>query len=133
MIRCPMCRYSVDRYDLRTMGYNVSPLELKRIARGCTAFRFLMHSHQSVLRLSQVAHAIQDASSLTAKDGFIFNTCLLSLHRMIFQKASFAESLHAQLQLHRNPPLDRCSFISSSLACHVDVLMHTSNHGIVEA
>ena len=38
----------------------------------------------------------------------------------------FAANLHSQLS-HRPVGHDRSEFIASSLACHVDVLIHTAN------
>lgn len=144
MMRCPLCRYSVDRYDLQAMGYDVRPSNLRRISWGCTAYHDLVTGALSAVsihpggnsalsRSSRVTRAILRSATLTSMDGYVFNTCLLSLHRMIFHKINFAESLHQQMLLmpaRGNDPAATCderiAFVNSSLDCHIDVLIHTA-------
>jgi hypothetical protein len=135
-MRCPLCRYAVDRYDLRHMGYPVSPRALARVADACAAFRSLLSNHfppggadPHVPRSTHLTRVVMRCATLTARDGFLYNTCVLALERMLHHKMQFASSLRVQLaSSHRAAlPRDRSEFIASSLACHVDVLMHTAN------
>lgn len=130
MMRCPMCREVVDRHGLAALGYDVSPRHLARVSRGCDAFRGLVSNDVTgpldTPRTVLVSRAVLSAATLTAVDGFVYNACLLALDRMIHHKRQFTASLNAHLATRRTP--DRCDFIASSLACHVDVLIHTAQH-----
>lgn len=127
MMRCPLCRQSMDRYDLAALQYPVSPSELARVSRGCGAWRSLLGGSLGVPS-ARVAASIQRCASLTARDGFVYNACVLALERMLHHKAGFARSLFAQLAAPLPTTADRCAFIDSSLACHVEVLIRTANH-----
>lgn len=136
MMRCPLCRQSLDRYDLRQMGYAVGPRELQRVARACQAYRSLLTTTTTTHRdqaahTKQVAHNIREAATLTARDGFVYNTCILSLDRMLDHKLRFADTLATQIALQRRlwpatTGLSDVDVVASSLACHVDVLVHTA-------
>jgi hypothetical protein len=129
MMRCPLCRSPIDRHDLAGMGWNVKPRTLRCVASACNAYRSLLESHHAVPRGTFVAKAILAAASLTAADGFVYNTCVLALERMLRHKRSLVQSIKQQLgSRHRSRMFDRCDFIDSCLACHVDVLIHTANH-----
>lgn len=144
MMRCPLCRHPIDRYDLIAMGYGdtvTHPRQLAAVAQRCHAFRSLVTPEggssavlTGVPRSTLTARLVQRCASLTARDGFVYNTCVLPLERMLHHKQNFANSLHLQLStLHRSGPYDRCAFIDSSLACHVDVLIHTAHHAMAAA
>ena len=124
MMRCPLCREEVDRYDLLVMGYVAArPSRLRVIDRACNAFSSLIGDHHPAdprgSRSEQCAYTIQVASKLCASDRFLYNVCLLALERMVQHKRSFA------LSLPRDADPDT---VDSMLACHVDVLLHISGH-----
>lgn len=97
-MRCPLCRCTLDRYDLRSAGYAVEPSRLRSIAPRCQEWRSLMAMHvgrSRVLRAPNtetlpLAHRILRCALLTACDGFVYNTCLLALERCTLRKAWFA-------------------------------------------
>lgn len=136
MMRCPMCRQALDRYDLRDMGCAVGPADLRCLAQACHAFRSLLtsrtgrlHAEDPVAHATQVAHAIRQAATLTARDGFVYNTCILSLERMLDHKLQFVNTLAVQLSVQRRgvwPAGAVTDFVDSALACHVDVLRATA-------
>ena len=41
MMRCPLCRTTMDRHDLARMGYNVSPKHVTAVAKRCRALQRL--------------------------------------------------------------------------------------------
>lgn len=139
MMKCPLCRGPVDRHDLARSGYDVSPSRLDRmspttlrapdasqVSRACVAFRALLQ-HQR-LQPPQLVRYLVDSRSLTAADGFLYNTCLLSLDRMLFHKRNFVKMLQSQLAIMQHREHMLMDFIDSTLACHVDVLIHTPNN-----
>lgn len=148
MMRCPLCRCAIDRHDLQAMGYAVGPARLGTVARACRALWSLVHNdlhptaaadaHHHEPRAQLVARAVRRSAGLSAVDGFLYNTCILSLERMLHHKINFVHTLREQLAVvtsshrpnagRRPTVIDRADFIASSLACHVDVLIHTANH-----
>ena len=54
-------------------------------------------------------------------DGFIYNTCLLALERMIYHKVMLARSIQLQLI---NVTTNQCALIDSMITCHIEVLLH---------
>lgn len=81
MVRCPLCRTPIDRYDLNAMGLDVSPSQLARIAIRCDALRRLQQNDPapSSARTTWVKDAVRKCQPLTAVDGFLYNTCILAL------------------------------------------------------
>ena len=130
MMRCPLCRFALDRYSLYAMGYDVRPSQLVGIAGACGAFRALLtndlwrqHRGPDARRLALV-RAIRQCRSLSALDGFVYNTCVVALERMLQHKRLMVHTL--RLQMGRRPP-DPMEVIRSTLAYHVDVLIHTAH------
>ena len=106
MMRCPLCRHPLDRHSLTAMGYDVRPSQLRRIGRACHAFRSLMMNDSwrhrcPCARRKSLVQAIVDCRSLTALDGFLYNTCLCALERMLQHKTLIVHTLESQL---RHPP-----------------------------
>jgi hypothetical protein len=133
MVHCPMCRYALDRYDLRGMGCDVSVQRLVRTAQRCACLRQLANGSCATLAAGTaepvsriVAHMVQSCGDVTADDGFVYNTAVLALDRAIMHRHNFVTSLAAQLQCPRNASLDPMDFITRNLTCHLEVLMRTA-------
>lgn len=62
-----------------------------------------------------------------ALDGFLYNTCLLAIERSIRHKQSFVRALAVELLHSRRRRVVSNTFIAERLACHIDVLIHTSH------
>ena len=130
MMRCPLCRVPLDRHDLGTMGYRVGASALAATARRCHAFRCLLEGpppSSAAHRPSSIVRAIRHCHDLTSLDGFVYNTCLLPLDRMIEHKLGFARALRRELSSVRRG-VSSYEDVLSSLACHVEVLIHTAGH-----
>ena len=134
MVHCPMCRYALDRHDLESaLGCDVSVWRLAQTERRCKSLRQLtdgctplaMGSTEPVSRV--VARLVQDCNEMTADDGFVYNVAVLAIERSLFHRSNFVRSLAIQLQARRNHSQDAIEFIKENLACHVDVLIRTSN------
>jgi hypothetical protein len=70
MVRCPLCRASVDRYDLAAMGYDVGPRRLARAQRRCGAlFRLLTGGGTGI-------HAISSLVQQCGDTGLGVRTCI---------------------------------------------------------
>lgn len=108
------------------MGYDAIPSRLILTQRRCNGLRRLAcgvprTSTQSVAKL------VQQCADTTAADGLFYNVSILALERALFHRITFRRSLEYDLGQSRNHAFDQWQFIQSSLACHIDVLMHTSN------
>ena len=64
---------------------------------------------------------------MTADDGFVYNVCILAIDRANAHRLNFARTLGIQLKSSRNQIHDQVEFITQNLACHIEVLMRTSN------
>lgn len=128
MLRCPMCRYTLDKYDVAAMGCDVSPRRLSLASRRCNSLRQLTlgSDHGSLAKL------VRECSTTEAVDGFIYNAVVLSLERAIFHRLAFVRSLESQLRAPRNAAFGVAEFVESSLACHIEVLIRTTNVGLTE-
>ena len=141
MLRCPLCRQALDRHDLDRLGYDVSPRRLADVARGCRDFRALLQGHGPASPMEAVfgglgrpsagpaergalVQRILGCGRLGPADGFVYNTCVLPLERMLHHRLGFVHNVAAQLAME--PGTDACDLIENWLSCHVDVLMHTS-------
>ncbi len=134
MLRCPMCRGAIDRFDLGAMGLDVSPAQLKRISARCDAVRAIgagggMTTTQRP-DYEAVARLVRRCEGTRASDGFVFNVVLLSIERAIFHRKGFMQGLVGQLGRPFNAGLDEKSFIDNALASHVDVLIKTANAAV---
>lgn len=130
MVHCPMCRYALDRYDIRPIC-DVSVRRMLQAAQRCKSLRKLINGcHASNVEPSfrVVAKLIQDCQTTTADDGFVYNVALLAIDRALSHHLNFARTLAMQFQSPHNQQHDPLEFISQNLACHVEVLMRTANH-----
>lgn len=133
MMRCPMCRDTIDRYDLQEMGLDVSPPQLQRIAVRCNAVRALGSGGGMDSRMqpnyAAVARLVRQSSGARASDGFVYNTVLLAIERAIFHRKGLVRGLADQLAV-RQTPLDTITFIDGVIKSHVDVLIGAA-HAVV--
>lgn len=132
MMRCPLCRCTLDRYDLEGMGLDVSPSQLRGIARRCDAVRALGAGGGMTATYqpdyASVAQLVRTCAGARASDGFVYNTVLLSIERAIFHRRGLAKGIAAQLR--RSPSAsreDELDYIAGAVACHVQVLAETSH------
>lgn len=131
MLRCPLCRHALDRHDLRALGYEVSPGRLARLARDCQHFRALLAGSSPLAPRGGPEHRaatverVLACSRLGPADGFLYNTCVLALDRMLHDRRQFAHTLAVQLASQHGDPPDTHDFVQMCLACHVEVLQHT--------
>ena len=130
MVRCPLCRYAIDRYDLRGTC-DVTVPRVIQTAKRCAGIRLLTNGyHLSPVDPPSriVARLIQDCKDTSADDGFVYNIAILSIERAISHRLRFVQTLAMQLQAPQNQLHDPLEFISENLACHVEVLMRVANH-----
>jgi hypothetical protein len=141
MMRCPICRGTIDRYDLRGIGLDVSVPHLNRIADRCSAVRALGSGGGMDAMLqpdyAAVARLVRRSSGTRASDGFVYNTVLLPIERALFHRKGLAHSLAEQLapRCRRETPrlpesFDVTDFIDIVVQSHIEVLMGTA-HAIV--
>lgn len=138
MVHCPMCRYALDRYDLRdALGCEVSVSRMKHTADRCGYLRTLTNGTCSATAaaLSQatttmVANLVAGCQSMTADDGFVYNVAVLAIDRAISHRQNFVTSLRMQLECPRNRTLDTMEFIAGNLSCHIEVLMRTASTAV---
>lgn len=123
MLRCPLCRATLDRYDLAAMGCDVSPRRLALAHRRCQA---LIQLGSSGSTPQTVAWLVQRCSDTEAVDGFLYNCTLLAVERALCHRRTLVQSLYAQLRAARNRHFDPHEFIRTTVACHVEVLMRTA-------
>ena len=127
MLRCPMCRSSVDRYDLRAMDLDVSPDRLALAQRRCHGLRRIATGHPAAPPTAvTVARLVRRCAATDAVDGFLYNTAVLALERSLFHRLQLARSLEMQLHAPRNRRFDVVEFIRTTVACHVEVLIRTA-------
>ena len=134
MVHCPLCRDSLDRYDIRErIGCDVSVKRMAQTALRCDKLRKLTNGSGALtamgssLPLSRVvAQLVQGCRSMTADDGFVYNVAILAIDRAILHRKHFARTLDMQLRSPRNQDHDTMELIQSNLACHIQVLMRTS-------
>ena len=130
MMRCPMCRAAVDRHDLGAMGFDVSPRRLALAHSRCVSLRCLavgigpFAGHLPVLRT--ISLLVRQCADTEAVDGFLYNAAVLAIERSLFHRINLAKSIEVQLQAPRNRRFEPVEFIRTSVACHVEVLMHTA-------
>lgn len=139
MLRCPMCRATMDRYTLRLLGYDVSVPNLRVVSRGCQDFRDMLHVNPMMGLLQvdggqspnpdsrrRMVHRILNTCLLGPADGFLYNVCVLAIDRMIADKRSFATNLRVQVAT-ADACTDVHALVQAAVACHVDVLIHASH------
>jgi hypothetical protein len=131
MMRCPLCRREVDRYDLRAVGLDAAPRRLRGVANRCAALRALSTGAVGALAASAgeapvcvTARLIRRCRHLSAEDGFVYNCAVLALERAIHHRRLFQHTLNAQLR-HAAADTDVHELIRTNLACHVEVLIKT--------
>ena len=145
MMHCPLCRFALDRYNLRDeMSFNVSVARLRLTSVRCNNFRmgFLsgFHTHgdpnakiitggcnaTASEPVSRVASKlVQGCFAMKAEDGFVYNVSLLALDRAVSHRLQFIRSLQFQLRNPRNQGDSEWihEFIAGNLACHIEVLI----------
>ena len=147
MVHCPLCRYALDRHDLRTLGLDVSVRHITTTIRSwlwyttrtawdrrCDNLRKILDANFVGKSTSNdppsrvVAQLIQGCSHLTAPDGFIYNVSLLALHRSLYHRCNLVRSISMQLRNARNAIPDEYDFVQQNLACHIEVLVRTANN-----
>ena len=129
MVHCPLCRHALDRYDIKILC-DVSVLRLVQAAKRCSGLRKLTTGACSSSRepsFQVAAKLIQGCNKMTADDGFVYNVCVLAIERANTHRLNFARTLGMQLKSSRNQIHDQVEFIAQNLACHIEVLMRTSN------
>ena len=112
MMHCPLCRFALDRYNLRDeMSFNVSVARLRLTSVRCNNFRmgFLsgFHTHgdpnakiitggcnaTASEPVSRVASKlVQGCFAMKAEDGFVYNVSLLALDRAVSHHSQSAIS-----------------------------------------
>jgi hypothetical protein len=135
MMRCPLCRRCVDRYDLQGIlgPERVGPTALRRVSRCCSSFRSLLtgaFAHAPAPAAQVAARLVQRCSQTQAADGFVYNCCVLAIDRALFHRCNLVRVIDAQLRDRRagerGAPLDVCAFVDNTVACHLEVLMRTA-------
>ena len=114
------------------MGFNVTPRRLATAHERCHGLRRLTAGVGSGGQKSPgqvVADLVRCCSQTQAMDGFLYNATVLALERSLFHRLNLARSLALQLQAPRNRRVDRMEFIRATVACHVEVLIHTATSG----
>jgi hypothetical protein len=141
MMHCPLCRGTLDRYDLRNLGYSVSPMCLSSVATACADWRLLLHPRQTHPHPGAMAKQVVRCARMSASDGFVYNCCVLAIDRMINHKRALVRILAVQWQVHQSSfssslsPLcadvsaavDLADFVQQRLASHVEVLIHSAS------
>lgn len=110
-------------------GFNVSPKRLHQAARCCNAIRTLSTTNGSTSHVS-VCQLVRQCQKTEAIDGFLYNTCVLSIERSLAHKRMFIRGLTNEMNIprrRRSISSSVISFIEERLACHIDVLIHTSH------
>lgn len=113
MVRCPMCRYDIDRYDLGTMGFPVRVRDIVSAGTKCKTIRELRNEQNRTC--DQVARLVRTSYQTCATDGLVYNVCVLSIERALRHRRMFMQSINLVTRLEE---------IELSLACHLTVLMH---------
>lgn len=146
MMQCPLCRDqgsfwqgkkrksargTLDRYDMWSMGYPVNPQRLRLIAAACIDWRTMLDRTQpfspSVIHPSVLARQVTRCARLTPFDGFVYNSCILALDRMIAHKVAMARSLAMQYHSLCPASADLADFVQQRLVVHLDVLLHSAS------
>ena len=129
MVHCPLCRHALDRYDIKSLC-DVSVMRMVQATQRCARLRKLTTGACSFSRepsFQVAAKLIQGCNKMTADDGFVYNVCVLAIDRANMHRLNFSRTLGIQLKSSRNQIHDPLEFINQNLACHVEVLMRTSN------
>jgi hypothetical protein len=99
------------------------------VGKRCNAIQSL-HATVGLESNATVCRWIRQCEGTEAMDGFLYNTCLLAIDRSLTHKQSFMDGLKIDMhnQIRRGATSDQLSrLIEDYLACHVDVLLHTSH------
>lgn len=114
MLRCPLCRYEIDRFDLQKMGFLVTVKEMLASTNRVRLIRSLMH--EPTMTTEGVASKIKTCMVTSVTDGLVYNACILPIERALEHQKMFIRSLEVVPQIVPEN-------IDASLACHVEVLM----------
>lgn len=111
MVRCPLCRATVDRHDCTQMGLDVRPSALCAAARRCAAVRRLADgavqwrdgepaaSRRPATDI--VADLVGQCAGTRASDGFVYNCSVLCLDRALYHRRGLVLSLATEIRLSR--------------------------------
>lgn len=135
MVRCPLCRAAVDRYDCGDLGMDVRPAALRAVAQRCAAVRALTDgaarwAAPPASPSEAVARLVAQSTHTCAADGFVYNCAILAIERSLYHRRTLSLSL--AIDLHRNlapAAADLPAYIDTTVMCHVEVLMHTDGGG----
>lgn len=134
VVRCPLCRAALDRYDLGTMGFDVRPCALRVGAARCNALRHLrdgtlgaaVNTAQGESRGHALARVLGICRDVSMRDGFVYNVCVLGIERALYHRRELAIALHAEL-LRAPPPPPTATYVYDmvqvALGVHIDFLM----------
>lgn len=111
-----------------SMGYPVNPQRLRLIAAACNDWRMMLdRTMASLTHPSVLARQVTRCARLTPSDGFVYNSCILALDRMIVHKVAMARSLATQYHGFCSASTDLADFVQQRLMAHVDVLLHSAS------
>lgn len=130
MVRCPNCRYELDRYDLLRMGYRAHPRQLAVIALRCQSIRLLASgavADTGVYHMERIGRLIMRCRDTDASDGLIYNVALLSLERSLHHRKQFMWSISYQVDNTKPPTEEEYVNIQVALECHIEVLIKSAN------
>jgi hypothetical protein len=138
MVRCPLCRYELDRYDLRGMAFRCDPAQLRSAHVHCLSLRALLYGEEAAAAMEEDVPPMQRVGRLVLRckdtdvtDGLVYNVCLLAIERALFLRVHMVDRLRGDLEdqhrRHQQPgcfPFDEYRYIQNSLQVHVEVLLH---------
>lgn len=81
MLRCPLCRFELDRHNLAFMGFDVSVSYLKTVSLRCDSIRLLNNGR--IKTPAELATLINNSYRANFADGFLYNVCILPIERAI--------------------------------------------------
>lgn len=128
MQRCPMCRTEISTEDIPAIIGCPTANSVNFLIMAHRRATFTRHVFcSSGYANSENKYAIvKQLNKTRSSDGFVYNTALLCLDRMIQNKIGFCNLLTYMLRTQWEHIADECVFIDTHLAGHVDFLMHTS-------
>ena len=76
-----------------------------------------------------LARRVTRCARLTPSDGFVYNSCILALDRMIAHKTTMARYFASQCRHeHSIPPgMDLADVVQQRLSVHLEVLLHSGS------
>lgn len=129
MVRCPLCRAFLDRYDIETMGIPVGPRDLAGVERRCLAVRRLAQPFSATenTKTTEVSALVRRCRGGRASDGFIYNIAILPIERALYHRRNLANQIKDQMRLSPTRDYPIADFVDLALECHVTVLIKTAS------